>query len=404
MPPWLRQYLPILIGFIIVVAVGFYAVRWLASKPAESLPTKSLAAAWGEAIQKFGIDPVFPPEEDLTVGDVLAVIIQDNDPLPEKRTDTQSLEAESIDFRTPFLKRSVKIAHVDVRKELEEAYNKLATFPGSVKAQADDKQPPGTDPKSPPQNNVVRQFTKEVLESNLPRAAFANLKSAANANAAGAITANNQASASYGASNQGYEEFRLSEVSTYGLPNARALEQLNKYCSDQQTKDDCRESIIRRYLQPLIGDRIYTKYLDPQGNEFNAVEIGIVIVNRVYLARSIVHRRREGREQSGGILTSLFSGGGNKTNGATPEQPAPAPAPSGRSGDTQSDDPLKKRIDELEKEVARMRTGGGISSQSSSSDESEFDTGRLDRPVAFGFRYVRFEFPKDDNKTSDGKQ
>jgi hypothetical protein len=392
MPRWLNQRALVVGGFVAVAILGFFAVRWLA-EPAEGQSTKSLSAAWGEAIQKFGIEPVFPPEEDLAVGDVLAVIIQDNDPLPEKRTDSQSLEADAIDFRTPFLKRSVKLAHVDVRQELEDAYAMLSIFPAVVNVQMSDKPPADPAVKLPPQLSVVRAFTKEVLQSHLPLAAFASLKTAANSNAAGGLSAN-QGSASFGASNQGYEEFHLSDVSTYGLPSARALEQLNKYCANQRTKDDCQEATVRRHLQPLIGDRIFTKYLNPQGNEFNAVEVGIVIVSRVYLARSIVHRRRHGRAQSGSFFAWLFPETGSKTEGVTPEQPAPTPAPS--AGNATTDDALKKRIEDLEKQVARMRTGGGLSSQSSSSDESEFDTGRLDRPVAFGLRFVRYEFSKDE--------
>lgn len=389
---WTKTALLYAAGFVVVAAAGFFFLRWLVNEPPANPSTKSLAAAWGEAIQTFGIEPVFPPEEDLAVGDVLAVIIQDNDPLPVKRSDAQSetLEAEPIDFRTPFLKRAVKLAHVDVRKELEDNYAMLVTFPGTVTpgtVTPGDKQPIG----------VVRLFTKEVLESNLPRAAFASLKSAANRNVAGAIIANEQASASYGGSNQGYEEFQLSEVSTYGLPSARTLDKLNKYCADQAHVDDCRESTVRRHLQPLIGDRIFTKYLDPQGKEFNAVDVGIVIVNRVYLARSIVHRRREGRLQSGGLFASWFSNAGDRTAPPTTEQP-PSPPPAARADQGTAEEALKKRLDELEKQVAKMRTGTGFSSQSSASNESAFDTGRLDRPVAFGYRFVRFDFPKAEDE------
>ena len=33
--------------------------------------------AWGDAIGQFKIEPVFPPEEDVAVGDVLAYVIDD---------------------------------------------------------------------------------------------------------------------------------------------------------------------------------------------------------------------------------------------------------------------------------------------------------------------------------------
>ena len=160
-PPktWPKTALLYAAGFVVVAAAGFFFLRWLVNEPPANPSTKTLAAAWGEAIQTFGIEPVFPPEEDLAVGDVLAIILQDNDPVPVKRSDAQSetLEAEPIDFRTPFLTRAVKLAHVDVRQEQEDNYAMLATFPAA--AAAGRTQPGG----------VVRLFTKEVLESNLPR-------------------------------------------------------------------------------------------------------------------------------------------------------------------------------------------------------------------------------------------
>jgi hypothetical protein len=402
LPGWKNWVLGV-VGFAGVVAVLWYAVNWWTKAPPELPNTLSLSAAWGEAIDKFGIEPVFPPEEDLTVGDVLAIVLQDDDPHPELRSDKR-LEAPKIDFRTPFLKRSVKIAHVDVRQSLEDAYSKLATFPAlaAAPAKAADDKAASTEPKLPLPASVVRQFTKEVLESDLPRAAFASLKSDANSKAAGSVSANDRASASVGGSTQGYEEFHLSEVSTYGLPSARALEQLRAYCQDTSTKDDCVDSTIRRHLQPVIGDRVFTRYFDPQGNEINAVQVGLVIVNRVYLARSIVHLRRQGQAKSNAVSLSPFSSLGGTAQNATPEQPAAA-APAAGAATAGSDDALKKRIDELEKKVAAMRTGAGISADSSASAESAFDTGRLDRPVAFGFRYVRFEPAKDD-KTSGEKR
>jgi hypothetical protein len=406
LPGW-RNLVLGAIGFAGVLAVLWYIVNWWTRAPPELPNTLSLSAAWGEAIDKFGIEPVFPPEEDLTVGDVLAIVLQDDDPLPELRSDKRQ-EAPKIDFRTPFLKRSVKIGHVDVRHVLEEAYSKLSTFPAlaaapaPAAAKAADDKAASTEPKLPLPASVARQFTKEVLETDLPRAAFASLKSDASSKAAGSVSANDRAAASVGGSTQGYEEFHLSEVSTYGLPSARALEQLKIYCQDTSTKDDCVDSTIRRHLQPVIGDRVFTKYFDPQGNEINAVQVGLVIVNRVYLARSIVHLRRQGQAKSNSVSLSPFSSLGGTAQNAAPGQPA-AVAPAAGAATAGSDDALKKRIDELEKKVAAMRTGAGISADSSASAESAFDTGRLDRPVAFGFRYVRFD-PAKDNKTSGEKR
>ncbi len=290
----------------------------------------------------------------------------------------------------------MKVAHVNVRKKLQDTYAELPIFPGSVNVLVSDKQSPNPEMKSAPP--VARLFLGEVPESHLPRVAIPSLKTEGKNSAAGGIAVSGQGSASFGGSNEGSEEFHLSEVSTYGLPSARAMESLNEYC--KETKDDCRESTVRRYLQPIVGDRIYAKILDPQGKEFYPIQVGLVVVSRVYLARSIVHRRREGRAQNVGLFGSLF-GAGNKVDDATPEPPTATP--SGGGGNAATDDSLIKRVDELEKQLARMRTGAWVSSRSSASSESAFDTGQLVRPVAVGFRYVQFQFPKDEDKPKDEK-
>ncbi|SRR6266404_2348510 len=396
MPKWINQRALLAAGLVVVLIAGFFALRWLGRESAESVigakSSKSIAAAWADAILQFAIQPVFPPEEDLTVGDVLAYVVADNDPDPRVR----ERQVDTIDERTPFLQRAVKVAHVNVRKKLQDTYAELPIFPGSVNVLVSDKQSPNPEMKSAPP--VARLFLGEVPESHLPRVAIPSLKTEGKNSAAGGIAVSGQGSASFGGSNEGSEEFHLSEVSTYGLPSARAMESLNEYC--KETKDDCRESTVRRYLQPIVGDRIYAKILDPQGKEFYPIQVGLVVVSRVYLARSIVHRRREGRAQNVGLFGSLF-GAGNKVDDATPEPPTATP--SGGGGNAATDDSLIKRVDELEKQLARMRTGAGVSSRSSASSESAFDTGQLVRPVAVGFRYVQFQFPKDEDKPKDEK-
>jgi hypothetical protein len=396
MSQWINRRVLAVAGIVVVLIVGFFALRWLINKPAESvigaISSKSIAAAWANAISQFAIEPVFPPEEDLTVGDVLAYVVADNDP------DLLRVEqVEAIDARSPFLRRAVKLAHANVRKVLEETYSQLPVFPVSANVPVGDKP---RDPDAKPVPAVARLFSGEVPESYLPRVAIPTIKTEGKNSAGGAVIANGQGSASFVGGNEGSEVFHLSDTSTYGLPSARAMEALKSYCLDERTKDDCRESTVRRYLQPIIGDRIYARYLDPQGREFYPVQVGLVIVSRVYLARSIVYRIREGRAQNLGVFASLFQGAGDNADNAAPEPP-PLP-PSG--GDGATDDALRKRIDDLENQVKRMRSGAGFSSRSSTSAETAFDTGQLVRPVAVGFRYVQFEFPKDENKTKDEKQ
>lgn len=133
------------------------------------------------------------------------------------------------------------------------------------------------------------------------------------------------------------------------------------------------------------------------------MKVGLVIVNRVYLARSIVHRRRSGRTESGGLLAGWFLGAKDKTDALSQQKPAGARVVESAGAPT-DDAAWRQRVEDLEKHVSNMRTGGGISAQSSSSDESDLNIGPLDRPVAIGFRFVLFEFPTVNVKTSDRTQ
>jgi hypothetical protein len=382
MPQWLnRKAFGMAAAFVVVAVAGFFAIRGLSSAPTER---KDIEDAWGDAIGQFKIEPVFPPEEDVTVGDVLAYVTGE-----QIYARFMVQDPKSIDKRTPSVKRSVKIAHVDVREELEKTYAELAVFPGVLKAPVNET--PGAGQHASPPHSVGRLFAGgQVLESDLPRAAFARLKGSFSSTAGGALSAYDQAQASFSGNSQGTEEFQLSNVSTYGLPSARALKKLHEYCKKDDTKDDCNEATYRHYLWPILGDRIYLKNLDESGNEVYAIDIQLVIINRVYLARSIMHRRLTGRSEGGGFFAGLFSGGKDSLPQEQPPSPNTSAAP--------TDQTLQKQIEDLKKQMSRMQQhGGGISTQQSASDESEFNTGLLDRPVAFGFRYVTYDTPKDNN-------
>jgi hypothetical protein len=373
----------------VLAAAGVFAVRWLTPAPGPAADTPSVEAAWADAIGKYGLEPVFPPEEDLSVGDVLAVVVSDDDADPE----TQD---KKVGPRAPFLKRSVKIAHVDVRKELDATYAALPVFaaPPSVElAKATTGNPAAPPAKA---HSVARLFTTEVQESDLPRAAFTSLKIQGTNSAAAGLSAGTAAGASYGASNEGVEELRLADVSTYGLPSARALDALNRYCTAEATKADCLESTARKHLQRVVGDRINVEYVDTKGNSRHAIRVEVVVVSRVYLTRSIEHLRRVGSSQSGGAsLSGLFGMGEGRTAAPAAASALPAPEPSAAKPGSEPADTiemvaLRKRLETVEKQLAQARSGGSLVSESSFGTQILLKE-KLDRPVAFGYRSVAFQ-------------
>ncbi|HEX8164204.1 MAG TPA: hypothetical protein VF601_00260 [Beijerinckiaceae bacterium] len=365
------------VAVVALLAAGFFAVRRLTPPVLEDQKvTQSLEEAWAGTIQKFGIEPVFPPEEDLSVGDILAVVVADNEADP-------NVTEKKVDRGSPFLKRSVKLAHVDVRKQLRDAYAMLPVFTSPlqavVKAGQDQAGPP------PPHPGVNREFDPEVLQSNLPRAAFPSLKIQGINSAAAGLSGGGRGSADYGRSNQGLEEIHLTEVRAYGLPSVRALELLKAYCMAEKTKGDCLEETARWHLRQIVGDRINNKYVDDQGNNRFAMTIEIVMVNRVYLTRSIAHVRRSSSSQGGGLSAA-------RPAPASPPKPAPA-ARSGSEGTEQ--EALKKRLEEVEAQLAGVRAGGTLVFASMSGNEVMLQE-EFDRPVAIGYRSVRYDFGNEE--------
>ncbi len=85
---------------------GRYLRRSIGRGPAEQ-PKLSVAKQWNEAIQKLGFEPVYPPVEDIQVGDVFAMITDD--------------EASDSAADEPFAGRSIKLLHLDLTREIEDA-------------------------------------------------------------------------------------------------------------------------------------------------------------------------------------------------------------------------------------------------------------------------------------------
>src|SRR5271156_5444212 len=95
-------------GFIVVAGAIVLAVILLTRpKPASSVDVEK---QWRDAVSQYGIEPVFPPEEDFAVGDLFVEVVDDTDP-------DQSVQ--KVGSSSSFRSRSVKVDHIDVREQLE---------------------------------------------------------------------------------------------------------------------------------------------------------------------------------------------------------------------------------------------------------------------------------------------
>jgi hypothetical protein len=391
------------IAFLVaVLAGGFFIVRHLGGTATQrGFADASIEDNWNRTIKGLGVSPIFPPEEDLVVGDVLAVVVAD--------VDLDSHVQTNAVARKAFVNRTVKLAHVDVSQALDAAYQNLPVFPATI----------GT--VLPLRSGVARAFSDAVLLGNLPRAAFPRLKIQGVSNAAGGISADGSGSASYGAGSQQVEEFELSDVRAYGLPSVAALQLFDDFCAKPETANVCQEATARKHLQRVVGDHINQRYVDDRSGDYRyALEVEIVMVYRVYLTGSIVDLRRAADSQKGG-LAALWPFGSSQNNppaapapysapaaapygapanapyggstvpsyGGSAATPVPAPAGSNASDQMQA---LASRLAELEQKLANVKNGGALSYQSFFGNESSLE-GKFERPVAIGYRSVKHDFP-----------
>ena len=365
------------LGIALLVAVlvgGFFAVSHLGGTASRRpFAEASIEDNWNRTIKSLGVSPIFPPEEDLVVGDVLAVVIAD--------VDIDSHEQTNSVARKAFVNRTVKLAHVDVAQALDAAYQNLPVFPATI----------GT--ILPLRSGVARAFSDAVLLSNLPRAAFPRLKIQGVSNAAGGVSADGSGSASYGAGSQRVEEFELSDVRAYGLPSVAALQLFEAYCAKPETAEVCKEATARKHLQRVVGDHINQRYVDERSGDYKfALEVEIVMVYRVYLTGSITDLRRTEDSKKGGLM-ALWPFGSSQSTAPAAAVSAGASAPS--TGDTAAQiQALTDKLADIERRLGGVKNGGALNYESFFGNESSLE-GKFERPVAIGYRGVKHDFPLD---------
>jgi len=156
-------------------------------------------------------------------------------------------------------------------------------------------------------------------------------------------------------------------------------------CAQKATKDNCTEETARKHLKSLpgVGQRIFTKnVVDTKGGEGFAVKVEVVMVYRIYLTRSIKNRWEASRSERGG---------GGEAFSPSETQPAnPVSTPGANNGDNEE---LKRRIDDLERQMAAMRNVNASVANAAYNRQSYF-RGAFERPVAIGFRGIRVDFEK----------
>jgi hypothetical protein len=282
------------------------------------------AQQWGDAIRVLGIEPVFPPEEDITVGDIFVIA-----------NDTHA-DVNSIDSK-PYRTHTIRLLHHDLTNILQESYKQTYAFSnrspdhlGGAAAVAD---------QNPSQGSV---FAPVRIMHSLPIAAFPHLKikQTKSSGFVGSISGATSWLLNAGANSDSSTDVSLDEISTYGVPSAYAISALAEFCHN--LAEACTDDGMRKALSSVVGQDIYEKCRARvfgvclwQGKEYiTPVEIGLV--TRVYLTEQITTQIENAR---GVDLKADPANPGNEAcpkiahlTGGDPAKCPPAdPKPSGHS-------------------------------------------------------------------------
>jgi hypothetical protein len=252
------------IAFIVILAA---ATQWASSvAPVE----QSIAQQWNDAIKRLGFEPVYPPVEDIAVGDVFAII-------------TEDAAANTIPGE-PFAGRSIKLVHLDLTEDIENAYRQMYQFPDTI--------------VRPAQSSLIWQqsvaqgslFKAPAARTALPLVLFPQFTIARSRQASGEGGLTGLWQAGFGSAGSSSEliDVRISGTETYGIPAIPAEIRLLNFCSDKSTQHYCSDKGLRRQLSIIVGSKINDAIKDPKtGSESPRFSVELALVSRVFMTRSI---------------------------------------------------------------------------------------------------------------------
>jgi hypothetical protein len=387
-----RKYLRALrdVGFAVlgagVLILLSFIIHW-GTKPASTADISDIALDWNKTIEALGIEPIYPPEEDFHVGDLFVAI-----------TASQVEDLAKI----PLTARAIKIAHIDMNKDLREEYEQMPVFPATI-------------PK-PASIDIIweqAQADKEIFSGStqdrryLPLVIFPGF---ALARVRQATVSGNWSDTVFGGvyklasalsitqSSDDAVELRVPFAETYGIPSVRAAGHLISFCSDERTKPICTDDFARDQLSLIIGDKIREKTREIIGDKVSETyrfDVELYLVNRVYLTRNI--EQRHSTTSTVGAQAKLVLNLRAAADAEAAIQKSVATGTPGSAEISAASDPTSRlrqliadqqaRLNDLANEAASGLPSGQV--EVNSADSSRISISQiLQRPVAIGFRAI----------------
>jgi hypothetical protein len=360
-----------------LIAATVLAVQFLTRSP-PGQDRVDVEQRWGDAIRQYGIEPVYPPEEDFTVGDVFVEGYDDTDPDPN---------ANTIKNSSPFRRRSVKIDHIDLRDELTAFYSTVPMFMDV--ASRDTAKTSASWPG----------FKQSAL--GLPLAAFPDVTASTERDAGASLFARAYGAFNYAASTQEQATIALRQVEAYGLTNVVAQQALDTYCASP--KNNCSDVFARRHLRSVIGvgERIDRQYIGANDGKLHyALKVRLFLVSRVYVSRNIIGASHQADARGGSVAISA-PGGGHRPHGPAPVVAASQVAATPQSASPATGTDTAAALLRMQAQLDALSAQRGAAEEGGVGGYAALDDSGIDihqtfaRPVAIGYRYVAHDLLTD---------
>ena len=308
------------------------------------LDAAAVASAWTQSIGRLGIKAVFPPDEDVYVGDIWAVIT--------------SSENKSL------LSRSVRVGHIDLRKEIISARYNKPLFSDTPKFLAEDKF------RVLSQFEVENSMSPEENRIALSLSAFPGITISHTKKTSG-LFGTILGSIGAGNSEEDTEEIRIPIAETYGVPVEAAISHIKEWCKENNDHKGICYGKGARDILAFSVDPAVNKVTDHHYKS----EVGLQLITRVFLMREIEHKR-----------------GRNSARNAAAESEGGLSSPNQTSRNTRQDTTTSSQNEisiDSTKQPATAQTATTRKVSIATGDSSGINlTEVFQRPLVFGYRAI----------------
>lgn len=249
-----------------------------------------MAKAWNTTIQKLGLQPLYPPQENFNVGDIWIVA--------SSVASSKGQDATAIDANT-LQQHAVRVGHVDLTESIR---NNVFVPPLSSTAVADD----GTG-----KTELFPAATSSDGSVHLTMLSYPGLH----------ISSKAGASASFlgGLFSSSRQEDQIQDIAipvaeTYGAMPLDAMGALYAWCASEDNKPYCEDEDARNYFAYAVNPAVLAI-----NDQKYSVRLDLIIVDRVYMTRQL-------DITSIGNITKDVKQGADKDTGKQYGEPASATA------------------------------------------------------------------------------